>query len=40
MRGKTLFVILLMLAAGLTVPNVGAEAQDDGSSQTINSSET
>ena len=40
MRGKTLFVILLMLAAGLSVPNVGAEAQDDGSSQTINSSET
>ena len=40
MRGKTLLVILLMLAAGLSVPNVGAEAQDDGSSQTINSSET
>ena len=40
MRGKTLFVILLMLAAGLTVPNAGAEAQDDGSSQTINNSET
>ena len=27
MRGKTLLVILLMLAAGLSVPNVGAEAR-------------
>ncbi len=40
MRGKTLFVILSILAAGLSVPNAGAEAQGDGSSQTINSSET
>ena len=39
MRGKTLLVILLMLAAGLTVPNAGAEAQDDGSSQAIKQSQ-
>ena len=40
MRGNTTIVILAMMMTALMSPLTLAEAQDDGSTQTISSSET